>query len=254
MLGRRTHSWPMPPRPLAYRKVNGPSGPRSTHRSSPSSTPKTDSGASQPTRCRSGCRQAQAGRTGAGRRDRFHPHCSRCGSRRSSGGRRRRGSRARHVGDRQSAGVDSSLALDAAPLVKPGMPVAIDEQALGIKAKGVVERWRAHPGTRGVDGYHVYFEVRVAETQAKLEGVSVRLTIPTESTKARRPRRPDQCALARRRRHVASPGAEQQGRARIRRRRAGPVRRRLRRSDAGEWSAGAGPAVVVGYKKPEQGS
>ena len=86
------------------------------------------------------------------------------------------------VTDNQLA-IDSSLALDAAPLVKPGMPVAIDEQALGVKAKGVVEQVASTPGTRGVDGYHFYLEVRVVETQAKLEGVSLRLTIPIESTK-----------------------------------------------------------------------
>jgi len=80
--------------------------------------------------------------------------------------------------------IDSSLDLESAPLVKPGMPVAIDEQALGIKATGVVETVASTPGTRGVDGYHVYFEVRVNETSSKLAGVSVRLTIPTESTKA----------------------------------------------------------------------
>jgi multidrug efflux pump subunit AcrA (membrane-fusion protein) len=85
------------------------------------------------------------------------------------------------VTDNQLA-IDSSLALDAAPLVKPGMPVTIDEQALGVKAKGVVEQVASTPGTRGVDGYHIYLEVRVVETQAKLEGFSLRLTIPIEST------------------------------------------------------------------------
>jgi multidrug efflux pump subunit AcrA (membrane-fusion protein) len=79
--------------------------------------------------------------------------------------------------------IDSSLALDVAPLVKPGMPVAIDEEALGVKAKGVVEQVASTPGTRGVDGYHMYFEVRVVETQTKLEGFSLRLTIPVKSTK-----------------------------------------------------------------------
>lgn len=79
--------------------------------------------------------------------------------------------------------IDSSLPLDAAPLVKPGMPVAIDEQALGVKARGVVERVADTPGTNGVDGYHVYFEVRVIETSTRqLEGISVRLTIPVKST------------------------------------------------------------------------
>jgi peptidoglycan hydrolase-like protein with peptidoglycan-binding domain/multidrug efflux pump subunit AcrA (membrane-fusion protein) len=86
------------------------------------------------------------------------------------------------VTDNQLA-IDSSLALDAAPLVKPGMPVAIDEQALGIKARGVVEQVASTPGTRGVDGFHIYLEVRVVEAQARLEGFSLRLTIPIESTK-----------------------------------------------------------------------
>jgi multidrug efflux pump subunit AcrA (membrane-fusion protein) len=79
--------------------------------------------------------------------------------------------------------VDSALPLDAAPLVKPGMRVAIDEQALGIKATGVVARVADAPGTHGVDGYHVYFEVRVDKTPTRLEGVSLRLTVPIESTK-----------------------------------------------------------------------
>jgi multidrug efflux pump subunit AcrA (membrane-fusion protein) len=86
------------------------------------------------------------------------------------------------VTDNQLA-IDSSLALDAAPLVKPGMPVSIDEQALGIKAQGVVKRVAETPGTHGVDGYHIYFEVRVTETVRPLEGFSLRLTIPVESTK-----------------------------------------------------------------------
>ena len=86
------------------------------------------------------------------------------------------------VTDNQLA-IDSSLALDQAPLVKPGMEVTIDEQALGIKATGVVEMVASSPGTRGVDGYHVYFEVRVKEALTRIEGVSLRLTIPIQSTK-----------------------------------------------------------------------
>lgn len=78
--------------------------------------------------------------------------------------------------------INSSLPLDAAPLVKPGMPVAIDEQALGIKAMGVVEMVAGSPGTHGVDGYHIYLEVRVDKAPARLEGFSVRLTIPIKST------------------------------------------------------------------------
>ena len=79
--------------------------------------------------------------------------------------------------------IDSSLTLEAAPLVKEGMPVVIDEQALGVKATGTVETIASNPGTRGVDGFHIYFEVKVNSTTQKLDGTSVRLTIPIKSTK-----------------------------------------------------------------------
>jgi peptidoglycan hydrolase-like protein with peptidoglycan-binding domain len=78
--------------------------------------------------------------------------------------------------------IDSSLPLDEAPLVKPGMSVLIDEPDLGIEATGVVERVASTPGTDGVDGFHIYFEVLVDETPVALEGFSLRLTIPVEST------------------------------------------------------------------------
>jgi multidrug efflux pump subunit AcrA (membrane-fusion protein) len=87
------------------------------------------------------------------------------------------------VTDNQPA-VDSGLPLDAAPLVKAGMKVLIDEQALGIKESGVVAWVAETPGTNGVDGYHIYFEVRVDPTPTPLQGFSVRLTIPIESTDA----------------------------------------------------------------------
>jgi hypothetical protein len=79
--------------------------------------------------------------------------------------------------------IDSQLPLEAAPLVKPGMTVAIDEQALGIKATGVVETVANTPGTRGVDGYHFYLGVKVETTPVLLAGFSVRLTIPIETSK-----------------------------------------------------------------------
>ncbi len=85
------------------------------------------------------------------------------------------------VTDNQLA-IDSALPLDAAPLVREGMPVSIDEQALGIKASGMVRKIAGTPGTYGVDGYHIYFEVRVEETSGPLEGFSLRLTLPIEST------------------------------------------------------------------------
>jgi multidrug efflux pump subunit AcrA (membrane-fusion protein) len=79
--------------------------------------------------------------------------------------------------------IDSQLPIEAAPLVKPGMKVAIDEQALGIKATGIVETVANTPGTRGVDGYHFYLGVRVESAPVPLAGFSVRLTIPIETTK-----------------------------------------------------------------------
>lgn len=78
--------------------------------------------------------------------------------------------------------IDSSLALDEAPLVKPGMLVTIDEPSLGITATGVVTRVADTPGTFGVDGFHIYFEVQVTEASTALEGFSLRLTIPVKST------------------------------------------------------------------------
>lgn len=78
--------------------------------------------------------------------------------------------------------IDSSLALDEAPLVKAGQAVVIDEPALGLSAKGVVARVADTPGTFGADGFHIYFEVQVTETSTALDGFSLRLTLPVKST------------------------------------------------------------------------
>ena len=86
------------------------------------------------------------------------------------------------VTDNQLA-IDSSLSLESAPLVKPGMPANIDEQALGLKATGKVQLIASTPGTRaGVDPLHVYLEIKVDPTPVRLEGASVRVTIPIKST------------------------------------------------------------------------
>jgi peptidoglycan hydrolase-like protein with peptidoglycan-binding domain len=79
--------------------------------------------------------------------------------------------------------IGSSLPLQAAPLVKPGMEVHIDEPAYGVKTKGVVDLVEQTPGTHGVDGYHIYLAVRVHDTSLRLDGFSLRLTIPVVSTK-----------------------------------------------------------------------
>ncbi len=78
--------------------------------------------------------------------------------------------------------VDGSLRLEEAPLAQPGMAVLIDEPDLGINATGIISRVAGSPGTNGVDGFHVYFEVLVDGSPPSLVGASVRLTIPVEST------------------------------------------------------------------------
>ncbi len=78
--------------------------------------------------------------------------------------------------------VDGSLRLEEGSLVEPGMRVQIDEPDLGIKATGTVARVAESPGTNGVDGFHVYFEVLVDGAPPALVGASVRMTVPIEST------------------------------------------------------------------------
>ncbi len=48
----------------------------------------------------------------------------------------------------------------------------------------VISRVAEGPGTDGVDGFHVYFEVTVEDAAPNLINASVRLTIPIESTDA----------------------------------------------------------------------
>lgn len=79
--------------------------------------------------------------------------------------------------------IDSAVQLAEAALVKPNMAVTIDEPELGIAATGTVTRVAEAPGTNGVDAFHVYIEVAVNATPTTLEGTSLRITIPIESTK-----------------------------------------------------------------------
>ena len=78
--------------------------------------------------------------------------------------------------------VDGALRLEEASLAKAGMAVQIDEPDLNINASGVISRVAESPGTNGVDGFHVYFEVLVDGAPASLVGTSVRLTVAVEST------------------------------------------------------------------------
>lgn len=78
--------------------------------------------------------------------------------------------------------IDSSVPVESAGLIAEGMKVLIDEPDLGIEATGVISRVAESPGTNGVDGFHVYFEVRVDDDPTNVVNASVRLTIPIEST------------------------------------------------------------------------
>lgn len=78
--------------------------------------------------------------------------------------------------------IDGSLRLEEASLATPGMRVVIDEPDLNINATGVISRVAEAPGTNGVDGFHVYFEVIVDGSLPTLVGASVRLTVPVEAT------------------------------------------------------------------------
>jgi peptidoglycan hydrolase-like protein with peptidoglycan-binding domain len=78
--------------------------------------------------------------------------------------------------------IDTSLPLDTAQLVKVGMNVLIDEQAVGVRAKGRIAYIADTPGTWGVDAYHRYINVEVLETNIPVEKYSLRLTIPIKST------------------------------------------------------------------------
>lgn len=78
--------------------------------------------------------------------------------------------------------IDGSLPIEQSGLAAVGMTVLIDESDLGIEAVGVISSLAEAPGTDGLDGFHVYFEVTVEDPPQNLVNASVRLTIPVEST------------------------------------------------------------------------
>lgn len=80
--------------------------------------------------------------------------------------------------------VDGSVPVDQADRLKAGAEVLIDEPALGIEATGKLSRVASRPGTDGVDGFYVYFEVLVETPPPALVGASVRLTVPIRSSRA----------------------------------------------------------------------
>lgn len=78
--------------------------------------------------------------------------------------------------------IDGALPLADASLLQAGMAVSIDEVDLGLSATGTITQVAPTPGTNGVDGFHIWFEVLVDGAPPNLVGVAVRLTIAVEST------------------------------------------------------------------------
>jgi multidrug efflux pump subunit AcrA (membrane-fusion protein) len=81
--------------------------------------------------------------------------------------------------------IDSSLAASDAQLVRPGNPVRIEEQELGIRLRGRVSRVADTPGTNRVDPSRFSFQVTPATGPVSLVGASVKLTIAVKSTRGR---------------------------------------------------------------------
>jgi peptidoglycan hydrolase-like protein with peptidoglycan-binding domain len=79
--------------------------------------------------------------------------------------------------------IDSSLSVSDAKLVRPGDPVSVEDQDLGIKARGAVSQVATTPGTNRVDPNRFYLAVDPGTGVRALVGASVKLSIAVKSTK-----------------------------------------------------------------------
>jgi hypothetical protein len=79
--------------------------------------------------------------------------------------------------------IDSSLSVSDAKLVRPGDPVSVEDQDLGIKARGAVSQVASTPGTNRVDPSRFYLAVDPGTGVRALVGASVKLSIGVKSTK-----------------------------------------------------------------------
>jgi len=79
--------------------------------------------------------------------------------------------------------IDSSLSLGDAKLVRPGMPVQIEEQDLGVKITGTVRQVADKPGTNAVDPARIYLEISPKNAPPVLVGASVKLAIAVKNTR-----------------------------------------------------------------------
>jgi peptidoglycan hydrolase-like protein with peptidoglycan-binding domain len=78
--------------------------------------------------------------------------------------------------------IDSSLSVSDVRLVRVGDPVVIEDQDLGVKARGRVTKVVRTPGTNGVDPSRFYMAVVPTSNLPSLVGASVKLTISVKST------------------------------------------------------------------------
>jgi peptidoglycan hydrolase-like protein with peptidoglycan-binding domain len=78
--------------------------------------------------------------------------------------------------------VDGLLPVDQARLVTTGDTAALDDPTRQVEATGSVDQLASTPGTNGADAFHVAFRVLVENATADLDGASLRITLPIEST------------------------------------------------------------------------
>jgi peptidoglycan hydrolase-like protein with peptidoglycan-binding domain len=78
--------------------------------------------------------------------------------------------------------VDSSLSVADSKLVRIGDPVTIEEQELGVSARGKVAVLESTPGTQNVDPNRFFLQVVPTSRLQAAVGASVKLTISVEST------------------------------------------------------------------------
>lgn len=78
--------------------------------------------------------------------------------------------------------IDSSVPVEQAKLLAVGKAVVIDEPDLGIKGRGRITSVASNPGTNGLDGFHVYFQVGVTEGPPTIVKSSVRLRVAVETS------------------------------------------------------------------------
>ncbi len=79
--------------------------------------------------------------------------------------------------------VDAALLTTEAPLTQVGAAVTIEAPEYDYKGTGKITFLADKPGLRGTDAQHIAIEVSPTDAAVQLVGASVRLTIPTKTTK-----------------------------------------------------------------------